>query len=202
MAAAFIGLFIGALVGLGVVALPTLKVLHAANSAAETLSALAQGQLERIDFLQENPAYLTGVLGIVAITAPGIVAALVAVAARSLGALRSLIALVLSLVSVWALVTLSLSQSLPLVGISLLVFFSAVFPAIFALRVALWGVVGLLGVDHTIAVWQQTDATLNAAIVSFIEVSQIDSPDLWRILLSVVALVPFIGAVSQASKAK
>jgi hypothetical protein len=202
MAAAFLGLIIGGLVGLGVVALPTFQVLHTANSAASTLAALAQSQLERIAFLQENPAYLTGVVGIVAVAAPGTVAALVAVAANSLGVLRSAIALVLSVVGVWALVTLPPSQSLPLVAISVLVFFAAVFPAILALRTAMWAVVGLLGVDHAMAVWQRSDEAVNAAVVSFIEVSQINSPDLWQILLSVVALVPFVGALSRASKAR
>jgi hypothetical protein len=202
MAAAFLGLLIGALVGLGVVALPTLEVLHAADSAAATLSSLLQGQIEGISFLEQNPAYLTGVLGIVSVAAPGIVAALVAYAAKAVGALRSVIALVLSLLSVWALVSLPLSQSLPLSAIAALVFFAAIFPAIFAVRVAMWGVVGLLAVDRATSLLAHTDVQVNQAIVAFIEVSGIDSPDLWRIFLSVVAFVPFVGALSQAAKAK
>lgn len=202
MAAAYLGIILGALVGLGIVALPTVQVLHAASSAADALSGVLQGQLERVSFLQENPTYLSGVLGLVAVAAPGIVAALVAVAARSLGAVRSLIALLLSVVSAWALVSLSPSQSLPLLAIAALVFFSAIFPAIFAIQVAMWAVVTLLAVDQASALASHTQPTVNATIVSFIALSRLDSPDLWRILLSVFAFVPFVGALSQIKKTK
>jgi hypothetical protein len=202
MAAAYLGIIIGALVGLGIVALPTVEVLHAASSAAEAISGLIQGLLERIDFLQQNPIYLAGVLGLVSVASPGVVAALVAIAARSLGAVRSLIALLLAVIAAWALVSLPPTQSLPLLGIAALVFFSAVFPAIFAIQVAMWGVVTLLAVDQASALMSQTQPTVNATILSFIALSRVDSPDLWRIMLSVFALVPFVGALSQVKKAK
>jgi hypothetical protein len=89
-----------------------------------------------------------------------------------------------------------------LLGIAALVFFSAVFPAIFAIQVAMWGVVTLLAVDQASALMSQTQPTVNATILSFIALSRVDSPDLWRIMLSVFALVPFVGALSQVKKAK
>ena len=202
MAAAFIGIFIGVLVGVGSLSLPTFQLLHAADSAAATLYALAEGQLSRIQFLQQNATYKIALLGCIAVIAPGVVAALVAVAAKSLSALRSVIAAVLALLSLWALITLPLQQSLPLVVIAGLVFVSAVFPAILALRVVLWAIVGYLATDHALAVWARTDETVNATIIAFTAITRIDSPDLWRVLLSVLALVPFYGAISSATRAK
>jgi hypothetical protein len=202
MAAAFIGIIIGALVGVGTLALPTVRLLHAADSAAATLYSLAESQLSKIEFLQQNATYKTALLGCIAVIAPGVVAALVAAAARSLGALRSVIAAGLALLSLWALISLPLQQSMPLVLIAGLVFVSAVFPAILALRVVLWAIVGYLGTDHALAVWARTDETVNATIVSFTAITRIDSPELWRILLSVLALVPFYGAISSATRSK
>ncbi len=202
MAAAYLGMILGALVGLGVVALPTVQVLSSASSAADALSGLLQGQLERISFLQQNPVFLQALIGAAAVIAPGLVAAGVAVAARSVGAMRSLIALGLSLLAAWALVSLSLTQSLPLLAIAALVFFSALFPALVAVQTAMWAVVALLAVDHAAALLAYTEGTVNETIISFILLSKIDSPDLWRILLSALAIAPFVGALSQIKKAK
>jgi hypothetical protein len=202
MAAAFIGILIGALVAAGTISLPTVEIVHAADSAAAALYALAETQLSKIAFLQENPKALTALLGVIAVSAPGIVAALVALAARSLGVLRSVIAVALSLISVWALISLPISQSLPIAAIAALVFFSAVFPAVFALSALLWAVVGFLAVDQGLALWARSNQTVNDTIASFIQITRIDSPDFWRIMLSIAAIVPFYGAISSASKAK
>jgi hypothetical protein len=202
MAAAYLGIILGSLVGLGVVALPTFSVLSTASSAADALSGILQGQLDRVEILNQNPAYLAAVLGVVSVVAPGIIAMGVAVAARSVGALRSLIALGLALLSAWALVSLPVTHSLPLLAIAVLVFFSALFPALFAVQVAMWAVVALLAVDQATKLIAHSQGVVNDTVTSFILISQIESPELWQILLSCLAIVPFLGALAQVKKAK
>lgn len=194
MLAALVGLVLGAVIALGPLRWAHAPIAHAADSAtalvAETLTPL----LGKVSFIASSPKLHTTLVALVALMAPGLVALGVSLAAKAAGALRAVLAAVAAVVSLASFTVLPTGRALPLVVIAALLVVSAVLPAVWLVQAGLWAVVGMLGVDHLLAIWRGTDQAVTDAVATFLVTTEMFDVTVWRIFASAVAAAPFLAA--------
>jgi hypothetical protein len=195
MLAALVGIILGFLVALGPLRWVQAPIANAADSATALVTETLTPLLGKVPFLASSPKLHTTLVALVALMAPGLVALAVAVAAKAAGALRAVLAAAAAVVSLASFTVLPAGQSLPLVVIAALLVVSAVIPAVWLVQVGLWSVVGMLAVDHLLAIWQGSDQAVTDAVGTFLVLTEMFDVTVWRTIASVVAAAPFLAAV-------